>query len=108
MRPAPTARDMRAHSLRPVRGLLAAGVVACVLAPVSARTDIPWVKSSPGGGGAFLTVDVSVTGKVLVGSDLSGAYLRTGTGSWTRIGKYDGLNRTYVGCVRWSPATGDT
>jgi hypothetical protein len=53
-------------------------------------------------------VDVSVTGKVLVGSDLSGIYTRTGAGAWTRLGKDDGLNRTSLACVRWSPATGES
>ncbi|HKQ58010.1 MAG TPA: Ig-like domain-containing protein [Candidatus Eisenbacteria bacterium] len=74
--------------------------------PASAQT--PWTKASPGGGGAFQSVDVSASGKVLVGSDLSGAYVRTGASDWTRIGKADGLTRTSAVCVRWSPATGDS
>ena len=74
--------------------------------PVAAQPQ--WTRASPGGGGAFLTVDVSVTGRVLVGSDLSGAYMRSGTGSWTRLGKKDGLIRTSIACVRWSPATGES
>jgi hypothetical protein len=86
----------------------AAAVLACLLLGLPASADVAWVKSSPGGGGAFLSVDVSVTGKVLVGSDLSGAYLRNGTANWKRLGKYDGINRTYISCVRWSPITGDT
>lgn len=75
-------------------------------APAAAQA--PWLKASPGGGGAFFSVDVSVTGKVLVGSDLSGLYMRTGAGSWTRLGKDDGLVRTSFSCVRWSPATGES
>ena len=73
-----------------------------------AVAQAPWLRASPGGGGAFFSVDVSVTGKVLVGSDLSGVYMRTGAGPWTRLGKDDGLNRTSFSCVRWSPATGES
>ena len=72
------------------------------------RAEPPWVPASPGGGGAFRSADVSVTGRVLVGSDLSGAYLRSGTGVWTRLGMDDGIVRTSVACVRWSPATGES
>ena len=108
LHPAPTARDALRRFLCVPRGIRATAAFACLLSAVPASADVAWVKSSPGGGGAFLTVDVSVTGKVLVGSDLSGAYLRTGTANWRRLGKYDGINRTYVSCVRWSPITGDT
>jgi len=105
MHPALTTRDA---CFRGARGVCAAAVITCLLAATGSPADPAWVKSSPGGGGAFLSVDVSVSGKVLVGSDLSGAYLGSGTANWTRLGKLDGLNRTYVSCVRWSPATGDT
>ena len=103
-----TSRDAWLERFRDARGMTAAAVLACLLIGVPAHAEPAWVKASPGGGGAFLSVDVSVTGKVLVGSDLSGAYLRTGTGPWTRLGKADGINRTYISCVRWSPATGET
>ncbi|MGH7731506.1 MAG: Ig-like domain-containing protein [Candidatus Eiseniibacteriota bacterium] len=83
-------------------------LLTMALAVSPAAAEPPWTKASPGGGGAFLSVDVSATGKVLVGSDLSGAYLRSGTGTWTRLGKDDGLLRTSVACVRWSPATGES
>lgn len=76
-------------------------VLACALtAPVSAQV---WSKASPGGGRAFLTADVAADGTVLVGSDLSGLYRFTGTGSWTRIGRKDGLDATSVEVVRWKP-----
>ncbi len=83
-------------------------LLAILLWVTPAAAESPWIKASPGGGGTFLSVDVSVTGKVLVGSDLSGAYMRSGTGPWTRLGKNDGINRTYIACVRWSPATGES
>jgi hypothetical protein len=86
--------------------MLAGLLLTFEVRPASAQT--PWTKASPGGGGAFQSVDVSPSGKVMVGSDLSGAYTRTGNGDWTRLGKADGLIRTSAVCVRWSPATGDT
>ena len=85
-----------------------APLVALLVSVNPTGAEPPWIRASPGGGGAFRSVDVSVTGKVLVGSDLSGAYLRTGTGPWTRLGLDDGLVRTSIACVRWSPATGES
>jgi Big-like domain-containing protein/sortilin (neurotensin receptor 3) len=85
-----------------------APLLATLLWIMPAAAEPQWTRASPGGGGAFLSVDVSVTGKVLVGSDLSGAYMRSGTGPWTRLGKSDGLIRTSIACVRWSPATGES
>jgi len=67
-----------------------------------------WSKVSPGGGGSFKCVDVAVNGKVLAGSDLSGAYLRTGTGDWIRLGRRDGIDATSVECVKWKPGRADT
>lgn len=71
---------------------------------LEATGDPQWTKASPGGGGSFQTVDVAADGKVLVGSDLSGAYLRTGTGDWQRLGKRDGLVAATVVAVSWKPA----
>jgi len=68
-----------------------------------ASSDPIWTKSSPGGGGSFQTVDVAADGKVLVGSDLSGAYLRSTAGTWQRLGKRDGLNVSTVVAVAWKP-----
>jgi hypothetical protein len=85
-----------------------APLVALLVWTATVAAEPPWSKASPGGGGAFLAVDVSVTGTVLVASDLSGIYRRAGTGGWTRIGKTDGLGRTSIACVRWSPATGES
>jgi hypothetical protein len=62
-----------------------------------------WTKASPGGGGSFQAVDLAEDGKVLVGSDLSGAYLRSGTATWTRLGKSQGIDATAVVAVRWKP-----
>lgn len=75
-------------------------LASALTAPVSAQD---WSKASPGGGGAFLTADLAADGTVLVGSDLSGLYRFSGAGSWTRIGRKDGLDATSVEVVRWRP-----
>jgi hypothetical protein len=74
---------------------------------VPALADPTWNKASPGAGGAFLCVDVESNGKVLAGSDVSGAYRRDGTGNWTRLGKRDGINATSIECVKWKPGRSD-
>ena len=96
------------RSLHPALPICPSALLAVLLSAGLTGAEPQWIRASPGGGGAFLSVDVSVTGKVLVGSDLSGAYRRSGTGSWTRLGKDDGLTRTSIACVRWSPATGES
>ena len=85
------------------RPLLAAALAAFLL-PLPALAEPTWTRASPGGGGAFLTVDVNDVGGVLVGSDLSGIYRRAGDGSWTRVGSRDGLDATSVEVIRWEPA----
>lgn len=64
-----------------------------------------WTAHGPGGGGNFTSVDVSSSGRVLVGGDVSGAYARNGnTGDWTRIGTLDGIVATRILTARFSPA----
>ncbi len=77
-------------------------VPVCAFA-LPAFTQPTWTRTSPGGGGAFLTADVAADGTVLIGSDLSGAYRRAGAGNWTRLGARDGLQATSVEVVRWKP-----
>lgn len=84
------------------RPLLAAALAACFLS-LPAFADPTWTRCSPGGGGAFLTADVTENGTVLVGSDLSGLYRRHGNEDWTRVGSMDGLDATSVEVVRWKP-----
>ena len=85
-----------------MRRLMLVTAVACACAaPVLAGPR--WTRTTPGGGGAFLTADVAADGTVLVGSDLSGAYCRSGTGDWTRLGARDGLEATSIEVVRWKP-----
>jgi len=82
-----------------------AAVFAALIAPLSAHADPTWTRSSPGGGGAFLTADVSDVGVALVGCDLSGLYRREGVGDWTRVGSKDGLDATSVEVIRWRPGS---
>ena len=59
-----------------------------------------WERVNPGGGGAFHAVAAGPGGLVLVGSDLSGAYLsRDGGLSWRPIGSEQGLATTHVSGV---------
>ena len=85
-----------------MRKLVATIAMACVLA-LPAFAGPTWTRATPGGGGAFLTADVAADGTVLVGSDLSGAYCRAGTGDWTHVGARDGLEATSIEVVRWKP-----
>lgn len=82
---------------------LVIALAAVALWAGEARCDATWWTTNPGGGGNFATVDVSLLGPVLVGSDVSGLYRRSGaSGSWTRVGYFDGLIATNVLSLRFS------
>ncbi len=67
-----------------------------------------WTRTNPGGGGAFSTIGAGITGIVLAGSDLSGAYRSTDGGvSWDIIGVNRGLTNTHVGGMGFDPTDGD-
>ncbi len=56
-----------------------------------------WVRTNPGGGGAFSTIGAGPTGTVIAGSDLSGAYRSVDGGqTWDVIGASRGLTETHV------------
>lgn len=64
-----------------------------------------WERTNPGGGGAFQAVGVGPTGLLVVGSDLSGAYLSRDDGaSWTPIGASQGVFSTHVDAVGFDPS----
>lgn len=59
-----------------------------------------WVRSNPGGGGAFTSIGAGPTGVILAGSDLSGAYISSDRGStWKPIGFTQGLTNSDVSSV---------
>lgn len=90
---------------KPIRTSLIAALLTAFACALPALAGPTWTKASPGGGGAFLTADVSDGGVVLVGCDLSGLYRRQGDGDWTRVGSKDGLDATSVEVIRWKPGS---
>ena len=66
------------------------------------------MRTGPGGGGAFQAIGVGPTGVLLLGSDLSGAYLsKDGGRRWTAIGAEQGLTTTHVDAVGFDPEDPD-
>ncbi len=67
-----------------------------------------WVRTNPGGGGAFSTIGASASGIIIAGSDLSGAYRSTDGGtSWDVIGADKGLTETHVSGLGFHQTNGD-
>ncbi len=63
-----------------------------------------WVRTNPGGGGAFSTIEAGPGGIILAGSDLSGAYISYDHGqSWEVIGASKGLTETHVSGLGFNP-----
>ena len=100
--------------------LLACNTISSPANPLSAPTISPtvnpflnapadtWIRSNPGGGGALTAVGAGPTGVILVGSDLSGAYLSRDKGrSWQPIGFMQGLTDDYVASVGFDTQDGN-
>ncbi len=68
---------------------------------------ISWAPTGSGGGGAFSAPSVAADGTLLVGSDLSGAYLSRTGGSWTALGASRGLTDTHVSATVFAPGRSD-
>ena len=67
-----------------------------------------WQRTNPGGGGAFSTVGASVSGIIIAGSDLSGAYRSTDGGqNWNIIGASSGLTETHISGVGFHRTDGN-
>ena len=67
-----------------------------------------WERTNPGGGGAFSTIGAGITGIVVAGSDLSGAYISRDRGnSWEVLGYSKGLTATHVSGVGFDRLDGD-
>ena len=63
-----------------------------------------WLRTNPGGGGAFATVGAGPTGQIIVGSDLGGAYYSwTGGQNWYIYGAERGLTSSHVSAVGFHP-----
>lgn len=80
-----------------------AALIACC---ASAQALPSWTALAPGGGGNFSCASVSSTGNWLVGSDNSGLYWRTYSGSawtWKRIGILNGLLSAQIRSVAYDP-----
>ncbi len=81
-----------------------------LLAPQSSpiqATD--WVRTNPGGGGAFLASAAGPDGTIVVGSDLSGAYMSKDRGkTWSVIGPLNNMDQTHVSEVRFDPTAAGT
>ncbi|MCB9137588.1 MAG: hypothetical protein H6642_04475 [Caldilineaceae bacterium] len=79
----------------------------CACAAISAQadpTDSGWVHTNPGGGGSFGSPGAGPTGVMLVGSDLSGAYISRDHGvTWENIGADRGLTSTHVSATAFDP-----
>ncbi len=66
-----------------------------------------WMRTNPGGGGAFSTIGASASGIIIAGSDLSGAYRSLDGGqSWDVIGADRGLTETHISGVGFHRTNG--
>jgi photosystem II stability/assembly factor-like uncharacterized protein len=76
-----------------------------------ASVTVSWTRTNPGGGGALHAVGAGPTGIIVVGSDLSGAYLSRDRGqSWEPIGAANGLIHrfgTSINAVGFDPQDGN-
>ncbi len=74
---------------------------------INAQTH-DWIRTNPGGGGAYSTIGASVSGIIIAGSDLSGAYRSVDGGqTWDVIGASRGLTITHVSGVGFDRVDGD-
>lgn len=86
--------------------VLAIGWAACA----SAQTGLTnpalnqWTSSDMGGGAYYMVVKAGPSGTVIIGSDLSGAYLSTNGGAnWSCIGSVQGLTMCHVSAIGFDP-----
>lgn len=72
-----------------------------------------WVRTNPGGGGSFSTIEqgppaANGAGQIIAGSDLSGAYYSWNGGqSWNVYGSSRGVTSTHIGGVGFHPTNPD-
>ncbi|GEM_PF-779238 len=79
-------------------------LIACLLLAHAHAQSHQWVRSNPGGGGAYSTVGAGPDGVILAGSDLGGASISFDGGqSWDIIGVPQGLKVTHVSGLGFDP-----
>ncbi len=67
-----------------------------------------WERTNPGGGGAYSTIGAGISGIIIAGSDLSGAYRSRDNGqSWDVIGSNHGMTETHVSGIGFHRLYGD-
>ena len=67
-----------------------------------------WMRTNPGGGGAFSTIEAGPSGQILAGSDLSGAYYSWDFGqTWGIYGAERGVFSTHVSGMGFHPEDED-
>ncbi|MBK8443527.1 MAG: hypothetical protein IPL35_08985 [Sphingobacteriales bacterium] len=71
---------------------------------IQAQQTFNWVRTNPGGGGAFNVIEAGSGGTILVGSDLSGVYKSTDNGnSFIPLGEQHGLTMAHIGGIGFDP-----
>lgn len=79
-----------------------------VAAPAAQAGPASWTRSNPGGGGALMAVGASRSGIIVVGSDLSGAYVSRDRGaSFDPVGEPNGVSDTGINAVGFDTQNGD-
>ncbi|MEZ4985315.1 MAG: hypothetical protein R2795_09815 [Saprospiraceae bacterium] len=88
-------------------------VVSTSLLALEAQIFHQWIRSNPGGGGAFSTIGAGPAApnggsQIIAGSDLSGAYFSWDGGqSWGVYGSLQGLTNTHVSGIGFHPTDAD-
>ena len=84
--------------------MLTLTIICCCLVSINSAAQANWIRTNPGGGGAFLSIGAGVDGTILIGSDLSGAYISKDNGqTWNVIGVIHGLTAPHVSEVAFHP-----
>lgn len=74
-----------------------------------AQVQHNWIRTNPGGGGAFSTAGITANGTLVALSDLSGVYVSKDEGeTWTVHGSAHGLTVTHASAFAADPNDGNT
>ncbi len=84
-------------------------ILLCFMNGLTLQAQHQWTRTNLGGGGAIALVGATANGRLVAGSDLSGAYTSTDNGaSWQVIGAKQGLLQTHISSFGFHPTDGDT